>query len=85
VTTEARSAVLDRFRWVGGHADVWRVFADGAALAAVIESLADPWRGAGVMHVLGMSVVVDMLDAESRAELARVTAIVTADELGPSS
>jgi adenine phosphoribosyltransferase len=177
VTTEARSAVLDRFRWVDGHADVWRVFADGAALAAVVQSLADPWRAAGVTRVLGIesrgfllgaatavalevgfvgirkggdgllpgpkvttraaadyrgrrhdlrmqsllgpddrvllvddwaergsqataakalarargaeflgvSVVVDMLDAESRAELARVTAIVTADELGPSS
>jgi adenine phosphoribosyltransferase len=177
VTTEARSAVLDRFQWVDGHADVWRVFADGAALAAVIESRAGPWREAGVTHVLGvesrgfllgaatavaldvgfvgirkgsdgllpgpkvtttgpedyrgrrhhlrmqavigsqdrvllvddwaergsqaraakalalacgaeflgMSVVVDMLDAESRAELARVTAIVTADDLGPSS
>jgi adenine phosphoribosyltransferase len=177
VTTEARSAVLDRFRWVDGHADVWRVFADGPALSAVIESLADPWRDAGATRVLGIesrgfllgaatavklgvgfvgirkggdgllpgpkvtttaaedyrrrrhdfrmqsilgpddrvllvddwvergsqakaakalalacgaeflgiSVVVDMLDAESRAELSRVTAIVTADELGPSS
>jgi adenine phosphoribosyltransferase len=33
---------------------VWRVFTDASALAAVVEGLADPWRGAGVTHVLGI-------------------------------
>ena len=37
-----------------GHADVWRVFSQAATLALVVEGLADPWRDAGVTHVLGV-------------------------------
>jgi adenine phosphoribosyltransferase len=50
----ARAALLEEFRWHGGHADVWRVFANAAALAAVVDGLADPWRDAGITHVLGV-------------------------------
>ncbi|MCW2573307.1 MAG: phosphoribosyltransferase, partial [Frankiales bacterium] len=54
VTDEARAAVLRQFRWVEGHADIWRVFADSQALRHVVEGLAEPWRDAGVTRVVGI-------------------------------
>lgn len=50
----ARRAVLDRFRWEGGHADIWRVFADAEALQLVVGGLVAPWRQAGVTRVVGV-------------------------------
>jgi adenine phosphoribosyltransferase len=40
----ARQALLDRFAWNGGHANVWRVFDDGAAFGAVVAGLVEPWQ-----------------------------------------
>lgn len=54
VVDEARTALLTHFRWEGGHADVWRVFADPHAFAAVVAGLVDPWRESGVTHVVGI-------------------------------
>jgi adenine phosphoribosyltransferase len=54
VSSAGRAAVLERFRWVDGHADVWRVLADGPALAAVVEGLAQPWDRRGVTKVVGI-------------------------------
>jgi adenine phosphoribosyltransferase len=42
----AREAVLSRFRWVGGHADVWRLFSDGEVFGVVVSALAEPFRDA---------------------------------------
>lgn len=52
--TVARDALLAHFRWSGGHADVWRVFADGDALAAVVTGLVEPWRDRGITRVAGI-------------------------------
>ena len=49
-----RELVLERFRWVDGHADVWRLFADAESLREVVAGLADPWRDAYVTHVVGI-------------------------------
>jgi len=46
--------LLSRFAWQGGHADVWRVFDDGEAFAAVVTALAEPWRSARVSKVCGV-------------------------------
>ncbi|WP_275295906.1 phosphoribosyltransferase family protein [Amycolatopsis sp. La24] len=46
--------LLDRFRWVDGHADLWPVFRDGAAFAEVVKALAEPFRDAGVTAVCGI-------------------------------
>jgi len=54
MTSAGRAAVLERFRWEQGHADVWRVLTDAAALHAVVEGLADPWQGTGITHVVGI-------------------------------
>lgn len=51
VRDRARQAVFDRFAWEGGHADVWRVFDDGAALAAIVEAMVEPWRDADLAKV----------------------------------
>lgn len=50
----ARRAFLSRFRWHGGHADVWAAFEDGPALSAVVDGLAAPWTDHGVTHVVGV-------------------------------
>ena len=52
--TAARAALLRTFRWHQGHADVWAVFADASALAAVVDGLAAPWAGTGVTCVVGV-------------------------------
>ena len=49
-----REALLRRFRWDGGHADVWRVFDDGDAFASVIEDLVAPWRSHSITKVCGI-------------------------------
>lgn len=54
VRTDPRQQVLARFRWVRGHADVWRIFADAEAMATVTAALAEPWRTAGITKVCGI-------------------------------
>jgi adenine phosphoribosyltransferase len=54
VTDSARALVLRHFAWAGGHADVWAVFRDAAALAAVVDALVEPFRDAGVTAVCGV-------------------------------
>lgn len=50
----ARTAVLRHFQWEGGHADVWRVFADAEGLRSVVEGLVAPWTTSGVTRVAGI-------------------------------
>jgi adenine phosphoribosyltransferase len=50
----AHEAVVRRFRWIDGHADVWRIFDDGPTLATVVDALAAPWADAGVTKVCGI-------------------------------
>lgn len=50
----AREAVLTRFAWRAGHGDVWSVFSDGAAFAAVVDGMAEPWLGCGISHVVAV-------------------------------
>ena len=54
VRQTGRRALLDTFRWEGGHADIWRVLADGHALAAVVADLVKPWTGEAVTAVVGI-------------------------------
>lgn len=65
----ARAALLKQFRWHGGHADVWRVFADGDALAAVVAGLAGPWRDRGVTRVVGVESRGFLLGAAAAVQL----------------
>ena len=64
-----RDIVLDRFRWVDGHADVWRVFRDPIALQAVVVGLAAPFRLAGITAVAGIESRGFLLGAAVAIEL----------------
>jgi adenine phosphoribosyltransferase len=52
--TTARDLTLEHFRWIGGHADVWAIFRDAKALAAVVASLVEPFRGERITAVCGI-------------------------------
>jgi adenine phosphoribosyltransferase len=45
---------IERFRWIGGHADVLGLLADGAFLAQAAKALAAPFRAGGVTKVAGI-------------------------------
>lgn len=58
---------MRRFAWVGGHADVWRLFSDGDLLRRIASALAEPFRDAtkvaGVEargFILGGAVAVEL-------------------------
>jgi adenine phosphoribosyltransferase len=53
-TGSGASAFLRRFAWQQGHADVWRVFDDSEAFAAVVAELIGPWRAKHVTKVCGI-------------------------------
>ncbi len=46
--------VRDRFRWVDGHADVWRLFDDAEVFQAVVAGLVAPWRDMAITKVCGV-------------------------------
>ncbi|SDN55655.1 phosphoribosyltransferase family protein [Allokutzneria albata] len=54
MTISARELLLERFRWIGGHADMWPLFRDGDAFKVVVRALIDPFRDAGVTAVCGI-------------------------------
>lgn len=66
---EARDALLGRFRWVGGHADVWSVFRDGPALRAVVQGLIEPFRSGQVSAVVGIESRGFLLGGAAAVEL----------------
>jgi adenine phosphoribosyltransferase len=51
---DLRGDLLERFRWVNGHADVWRLFHDAELLPRLVAALADPFRDDGVTKVAGI-------------------------------
>lgn len=53
-TASARQAVLNRFAWVDGHADVWAVFRDAEALHLVVAALVEPFVDQWVTAVCGI-------------------------------
>jgi len=50
----AHEMLVAKFRWRDGHADIWNFFLDGSDLSLLVNGLAEPWRGAGITHVLGI-------------------------------
>ncbi len=59
--------VLNRFAWVDGHADIWRLFSDAEVFHAVVETLAEPFRSA--TKVAGVEARGFILGAAVAAEL----------------
>ncbi|MYQ40761.1 adenine phosphoribosyltransferase [Streptomyces sp. LamerLS-316] len=69
MTSHARAVALERFRWIGGHADVWPIFRDPGALALVVRGLAGPFRDDGVTAVCGVESRGFLLGAAVAVEL----------------
>ncbi|MFD5323279.1 phosphoribosyltransferase family protein [Streptomyces sp. NPDC127092] len=67
--SHARGPVLEHFRWIGGQADVWQIFRDPGALAAVVRGLAGPFRDDGVTAVCGIESRGFLLGAAVAVEL----------------
>jgi adenine phosphoribosyltransferase len=67
--TTARDLTLEHFRWVGGHADVWAIFRDAEALAAVVAGLVEPFRDEGITAVCGIESRGFLLGGAAAVEL----------------
>ena len=61
-----RDDLVARFAWVDGHADVWRLFADGPLFGRVVAALAEPFRD--VTKVAGVEARGFILGAAAAAE-----------------
>lgn len=67
--------MLSQFRWIDGHADVWAVFRDPAALSQVVAALAEPYRGG--THGAGVTTITTVVGIESRGFLLGGAVAVT--------
>src|SRR3954451_13974094 len=52
--TSAKQDVLAAFRWVDGHADIWRLFHEPAVLASIVAELPAVVREAAATKVAGI-------------------------------
>lgn len=64
------SNFIERFRWIGGHADVLGLFVDGVFLADAAAALAAPFRAAGITKVAGVEARGFVLGATVALDLA---------------
>jgi adenine phosphoribosyltransferase len=46
--------LVTSFRWIDGHADVWRWFADAGLFADIVEALARPFEQDRITKVVGI-------------------------------
>ncbi|MFE7313967.1 phosphoribosyltransferase family protein [Streptomyces sp. NPDC057555] len=69
MVTTARGLALEHFRWIDGHADVWAIFRDPKALAAVVRGLVDPLRGDHITAICGIESRGFLLGAAAAVEL----------------
>jgi adenine phosphoribosyltransferase len=69
MAAEARDLVLEHFRWIEGHADIWAVFRDGAALASVVAALVEPFREIQVTAICGVESRGFLLGAAATVQL----------------
>jgi adenine phosphoribosyltransferase len=78
------SELLDRFRWVSGHADVWRLFYEGDLFARLSAALADPFRSEAITKVAGIEARGLILGSAVALELrAGFVAVRKSDGLFP--
>jgi adenine phosphoribosyltransferase len=67
---DLRRAILERFRWVNGHADVWRLLYDAELFPRLVAELADPFRADGITKVAGIEARGFILGSGVALELA---------------
>ena len=61
--------ILARFRWIDGHADVWRLFSDAEFFPTLIQALADPFRASAINKVVGIEARGFLLGGAVASEL----------------
>jgi adenine phosphoribosyltransferase len=66
---DLRSDLIGQFRWVDGHADMWRLFHDGDIFARLVAALADPFRDDGITRVAAVEARGFILGAAVAREL----------------
>jgi adenine phosphoribosyltransferase len=54
VETSLHDRLVERIRFVDGHAEIWRVFEDGQLFAEVVDALARPWESVAPTKVAGI-------------------------------
>ncbi|MEE1831983.1 phosphoribosyltransferase family protein [Streptomyces sp. SP17KL33] len=69
MTDPARDLALSHFQWIDGHADVWRIFRDPAALSGVVRGLAATFESEGITAVCGIESRGFLLGAAVALEL----------------
>lgn len=67
--TTARDLTLEHFRWIGGHADVWAIFRDAKAVAAIVAGLVEPFRDKRITAVCGIESRGFLLGGAAAVEL----------------
>jgi adenine phosphoribosyltransferase len=67
--TPFRDALLARFRWIDGHADMLGLFADGEFLGEAAAAVAEPFRKRGVTKVAAVEARGFVLGAAVALEL----------------
>jgi hypothetical protein len=55
IVVRLQDDLVAEFRWVRGHADILRWFADAALFDATVNALAEPFVAEGVTKVVGSS------------------------------
>jgi adenine phosphoribosyltransferase len=65
ISEEIRGAI----RWVDGHADVWRLFADGSLFGRCVTALVEPYRQDEITHVAGIEARGFLLGGAAAAAL----------------
>jgi adenine phosphoribosyltransferase len=61
--------IRDAIHWVDGHADVWRLFADGALCGRCVRALVEPYRHDDVTRVAGIEARGFLLGGAAAAAL----------------
>jgi adenine phosphoribosyltransferase len=52
--TDLQQRLNETFRWVNGHADVWRFFDDAELFGLIVDALIQPFRGDRITKVAGV-------------------------------
>ena len=53
-TAALNKRLAGAFRWVNGHADIWRFFDDADLFAMIVDALTEPFRGERITKVAGV-------------------------------
>jgi adenine phosphoribosyltransferase len=61
--------IRDAIRWVDGHADVWRLLADGSLFRRCVMTLVEPYRQDSITHVAGIEARGFLLGGAAAATL----------------